>query len=192
MVSSIETIFPLSGDATSTGSSSTGLISTLKSLSASASSTLPSACASLFSSTGSAGKLASIMLDGVSTQLAANATAMEIINVKIYPTGFESVRSIPNIPVTPVPVAPSLIMEANIAPTAPPRHPAMKGLKNLKFTPKIAGSVIPINAESDDGKQRLLILGSFVFTATARQAPPCATLTADARGNQYVTPYFAI
>lgn len=33
----------------------------------------------------------------------------------------------------------------------------VNGLKNLKFTPKIAGSVIPINALSDDGNARDLI-----------------------------------
>ena len=184
MVSSIETIFPLSGEPTSTGAFSSFLISTLTPLSTSAEFTFPRALAFLFSSTGSVARFASIRLDGVSTQLAANATAIDITNISIYPTGFESVSKIPNIPVTPVPVAPSLIMETNMAPTAPPRHPARKGLKNLRLTPNIAGSVIPINAESDEGKQRLFIFGSFDLTAIARQAPPCAILAADARGSQ--------
>ena len=32
-------------------------------------------------------------------------------------------------------------------------HPAINGLKNLKFTPKIAGSVIPINALNNGMKK---------------------------------------
>ena len=63
-------------------------------------------------------------------------------------------------------------------------HPAINGLKNLKFTPKIAGSVIPINALSDDGSARDLIFWSFDFTATASAAAHCATFAALASGSQ--------
>ena len=68
----------------------------------------------------------------------------------------------------------------------------MNGLKNLKFTPKIAGSVIPINALSDDGSARDLIFLSLDLIPTANAAAPCATFAALASGSQYVTPYFAI
>ena len=60
----------------------------------------------------------------------------------------------PKIPVTPVPVAPSPTIEAYNAPRAPPMEPATNGLKKRKFTPKIAGSVIPINALRADGRAR--------------------------------------
>ena len=90
----------------------------------------------------------------------------------------------PNIPVTPVAVAPSPTMEAYIAPHAPPIHPAIKGLKYLKFTPNMAGSVIPKNAESEDGKLNPLSFLSEVFTPTARHAAPCAILHAEASGSQ--------
>ena len=68
----------------------------------------------------------------------------------------------------------------------------MNGLKNLRFTPKIAGSVIPINALKDDGSASDLIFLSFDFIATARAAAPCAMFAALASGSQYVTPNWAI
>ena len=71
-----------------------------------------------------------------------------------------------------------------MAPAAPPIQPAINGLKNLKFTPKRAGSVMPKKAESEEGSPRLFILGSLAFNPTARQAAPCAILQAEARGSQ--------
>lgn len=54
-------------------------------------------------------------------------------------------------PVTPVPVAPSCTMDAYSAPQAPPIEPAMNGRKKRRLTPKIAGSVMPMNADSEAG-----------------------------------------
>ena len=78
----------------------------------------------------------------------------------------------PKIPVTPVAVAPRCTMEAYIAPQAPPIQPAIKGLKYLRFTPNIAGSVIPKKADKEAGKLRPLSFLSEVLTPTARQAAP--------------------
>ena len=68
-----------------------------------------------------------------------------------YIKGLSRNNKIPKIPVTPVPVAPSPVMDAKTAPIAPPKQPAIKGLIYLKLTPKIAGSVIPSKAENPDG-----------------------------------------
>ena len=90
----------------------------------------------------------------------------------------------PNTPVTPYAVAYTFMMEPAAAPTAPPIIPAMKGLTNLTLTPKMAGSVIPRNAESEAGRAMDLIFLFFVFNATARAAAPCATFAAVAIGIQ--------
>ena len=59
------------------------------------------------------------------------------------------------------------------------------------FTPKIAGSVMPINALNAEGSAMDFVLAFFVFKATARVAAPWAKFAADASGSQYVTPYWA-
>ena len=94
-----------------------------------------------------------------------------IISIR-YCTGCSRQSRIPKIPVTPVPFAPRCTMDAYKAPHPPPIHPAMNGLKNLKFTPKMAGSVIPINALKDDGRASDFTFLSFDFRATARVAAP--------------------
>ena len=109
-----------------------------------------------------------------------------------YCTGLSRQSRMPKIPVTPVPFAPRCTMDAYRAPLPPPIHPAMNGLKNLRFTPKIAGSVIPMKALKEDGSASDLIFLSFDFSATARAAAPCAIFAALASGSQYVTPYCAI
>ena len=121
-----------------------------------------------------------------------NATPTAIAISITYCTGCSRQSRIPKIPVTPVPFAPRCTREAYRAPHPPPMHPAMNGLKNLKFTPKIAGSVIPMNALSDEGSASDLIFLSLDLSATARAAAPCATFAALASGSQYVTPYCAI
>ena len=60
----------------------------------------------------------------------------------------------------------------------------MKGLKNRRFTPKMAGSVIPMKALREEGRASDLIFLSLDFTATARAAAPWAMLAALARGSQ--------
>ena len=60
----------------------------------------------------------------------------------------------------------------------------MKGFINRKLTPKIAGSVIPNEADNADGIATVLILGFLVLTATAKHAPNCAKFAADAIGIQ--------
>ena len=117
-----------------------------------------------------------------------NATPAAIKNIKIYLTGAFRQRRIPKIPVTPVPVAPRDVIDANIAPHPPPIQAQINGLKNLIFTPKIAGSVIPINADKEDGNAIAFNFWSLVFNATANAAAPCAIFAADASGSQYVQP----
>ena len=48
-------------------------------------------------------------------------------------------------------IAPQEFIPATRPPAAPPIHPAIKGFTYLKFTPKIAGSVITRNADNDAG-----------------------------------------
>ena len=93
---------------------------------------------------------------------------------------------------TPVPVAPRPATEANNAPAAPPIHPITNGFPKRRFTPKIAGSVIPIHALNADGTAIDLIFWSFDFMATASAAPPWAIFAADASGSQYVIPNLEI
>ena len=50
---------------------------------------------------------------------------------------------------------------------------------------------MPINALNAEGRAIDFVLAFFVFTATASVAAPCARFAADAKGSQYVTPYFA-
>ena len=49
---------------------------------------------------------------------------------------------------------------ADQAPQPPPMQPAMKGLKKRRFTPKMAGSVMPMKADRAEGSARPLILAS--------------------------------
>ena len=67
-------------------------------------------------------------------------------------------------------------------------QPAIKDFINLKFTPKITGSVIPRNAEREAGSASSFIFLFFVFMAIARAAPPWATLAAVAIGIQVLIP----
>ena len=75
-------------------------------------------------------------------------------------------------------------MEAYKAPAAPPMAPQIKGLKNLRLTPKIAGSVIPIKQDIAEGIAIDLVLWFLVFKATAKVAAPCAIFAAEAKGSQ--------
>ena len=68
------------------------------------------------------------------------------------------------------------------APIAPPTAANTNGFIKRKFTPKIAGSVIPKEAESADGIAIVLRFAFFVFRPTAKQAPNCAKFAAEAIG----------
>ena len=57
-----------------------------------------------------------------------------------------------------------------------------------KLIPKIAGSVMPRDAESEDGSATDLVFWFFTLSATARHAPNCAKLAAEAMGIQVLTP----
>ena len=89
----------------------------------------------------------------------------------------------PGIPVTPYAVAPILEIAPKTAPHAPPIIPQINGFINRKFTPKIAGSVMPIKAERDAGRAMERIFLFLVLKATANAAAPCATFAAVAIGN---------
>jgi hypothetical protein len=62
--------------------------------------------------------------------------------------------------------------------------PATKGFMLGRFTPKIAGSVMPSRQEMPAGTARDLVFSEWVLSATARQAPPWAMLAALAMGSQ--------
>ena len=68
------------------------------------------------------------------------------------------------------------------APIAPPTAANTNGFIKRRLTPKIAGSVIPKEAESADGIATVLRLAFFVLSPTARQAPNCAKFAAEAIG----------
>ena len=76
----------------------------------------------------------------------------------------------------------------NTAPAAPPTIAQRKGFINLKLTPKIAGSVIPSDAERDAGTATDFVLIFLALIPTARQAPNCAKFAADAIGIQVFRP----
>ena len=63
---------------------------------------------------------------------------------------------------------------ATALPIAPAIHAQIIGLFNLRFTPNIAGSVIPSSAVNDADNAWDLNVASFDLIATARAAPPCA------------------
>ena len=60
-------------------------------------------------------------------------------------------NKVPGNTVTDIPVPASLKIEPTKPATAPPIIPIINGLINLKFTPNIAGSVIPKLADKADG-----------------------------------------
>ena len=62
---------------------------------------------------------------------------------------------------------------------------------NVKFTPKIAGSVIPRKAERAAGKARAFNLGFLVLTPTATVAAPCAVIAAVMIALNGLAPVFA-
>ena len=70
-------------------------------------------------------------------------------------------------------------IDAKKPPTAPPAKAHTKGLTNLRFTPNIAGSVIPSEAENAEGKARALSFSSLVLIPTARVAPAWAAVAAE-------------
>ena len=74
--------------------------------------------------------------------------------------------------VIPLPVPARPRSEANPPPIAPAINERKNGLRKRKFTPKIAGSVIPKKAERAAGKARVFNLGFLVFTPTATVAAP--------------------
>lgn len=62
--------------------------------------------------------------------------------------------------------------------------PATKGFMLGRFTPKIAGSMMPSRQEMPAGTARDFVFSEWVLSATARQAPPWAMLAALAMGSQ--------
>ncbi|CIV49726.1 Uncharacterised protein [Streptococcus pneumoniae] len=74
--------------------------------------------------------------------------------------------------VIPLPVPASPRIEANPPPIAPAINERKNGLRKRKFTPKIAGSVIPRKAERAAGKASVFSFGFFVLTPTATVAAP--------------------
>ena len=66
--------------------------------------------------------------------------------------------------------------------------PAMKGFMKRKFTPKMAGSVMPSDADSEEGSATDFSLALRHLMATARQAPNWAKLAAEAMGIQMFRP----
>ena len=80
--------------------------------------------------------------------------------------------------VIPKPVPANFNIEANQPPAAPAINPIINGLPKRKFTPNIAGSVIPSPAESAAGKARAFNFLFFVLTPTAKVAPACAVIAA--------------
>ena len=65
----------------------------------------------------------------------------------------------PGIIVIPFPVPAKPRFDAKQPPNAPAINERKNGLRKRRFTPKIAGSVIPKNAESAAGKARVFDLG---------------------------------
>ena len=57
-----------------------------------------------------------------------------------------------------------------------------------KLIPKMAGSVMPREAESEEGRATDLVFWFLTFSATARHAPNWAKLAAEAMGIQKLTP----
>ena len=57
-----------------------------------------------------------------------------------------------------------------------------------RFTPKIAGSVIPSAADNAEGTATDFVLAFLALRPTARQAAPCAKFAADAIGIQIFSP----
>ena len=94
----------------------------------------------------------------------------------------------PGITVTDIPVPARFNTDAKNPPTAPPTRPHTKGFTNLRLTPKIAGSVIPSEAESADGKARALSFSSLVLIPTASVAPACAEVAAEISALKAFTP----
>ena len=66
--------------------------------------------------------------------------------------------------------------------------PAINGLNRRRLTPKIAGSVIPSEADSEEGMATCFSLLSCVRRPTARHAPNCAKFAAEAIGIQVFRP----
>ena len=79
-------------------------------------------------------------------------------------------------------------MAPKIAPTAPPTMPHTNGLKKRIFTPKMAGSVMPSAAEAEEGMAITFVLLFAAFRPTAKQAPNCAKLAAEAIGIHVFSP----
>ena len=74
------------------------------------------------------------------------------------------------------------------APTAPPIMPAMKGFMKRKLMPKMAGSVMPREAEREAGRATDLVFWFLVMKNTAKQAPNWAKFAAEAMGIQVLSP----
>ena len=79
-------------------------------------------------------------------------------------------------------------MPAIRPPMAPPMQPAIKHFIYLKLTPKITGSVIPRNADREDGSASAFSFWFLVFNAIASAAAPWATFAALAMGIQMLIP----
>ena len=80
--------------------------------------------------------------------------------------------AIPGIPVTPIPVIPTFIRTTKPPPSAPPIAAAINGFTSLRFTPKIAASVIPRRQENEAGAATAFSYLLFVIIESARAAPP--------------------
>src|SRR5699024_2493147 len=81
-----------------------------------------------------------------------------------------------------IPVAFSPNNAAKNPPTPPPIKPMINGFIYLKFTPYIAGSVIPSVADNTEGYASAFVLADFVFIATPSAAPACAIIDAELIG----------
>ena len=121
------------------------------------------------------------------TVVIAKAIPPEIARTIVYSRALLMVRY-PGIPVTPYADAPMPMNAATRAPTAPPIMPPTKGFMKRMLTPKIAGSVIPRAADMDEGIATALVFWFLHLIPTARQAPNCAKLAAEAMGIQVLRP----
>ena len=102
------------------------------------------------------------------------------------------IEIIPGRPAAPRAMAFTLNNEINADPAAEPAIAPINGYLSFKFTPNIAGSVIPNNAEIPAADATPLILLSFVFSSTAMVAAPWATFDIAAIGKMNDPPVLAI
>ena len=86
----------------------------------------------------------------------------------------------PKNPADPRATAPTLKIPAINEAMHEPTKAQKNGNLNFKLTPKIAGSVIPNNAETPADEAKPFVFLSFVKVIKAKVAAPCATLAIEA------------